>query len=98
MRAVRAAHEAASGECTTKGGSDLTIIRAEISGWPRAGQSAEAERDCGERDDPSRVPRADARSQEARRDQERGRATPEKPFEHESGQDGEQHPDGAERV
>ena len=41
---------------------------------------------------------AGAGSQEARRDQERGRATSQGPLEHEGGEDGQQHPDGAQRA
>ena len=51
-----------------EGGPYPTRVRVEIPRRPPAGESAEAERDCGEGNDPPRAPRAGVGSQEARHD------------------------------
>ena len=83
---------------TTKGGPDTTSVRASLPGRPRAGQPAEAKRDRGEGDDPARAPDAGAGSQEARRDQERGRAAPQTQSGGEVAEDGQQRAGRAERA
>ena len=47
-----------AGHDTEEGGAHPTRVRAEIPRRPRAGESAEAERDRGEGSDPARAPGA----------------------------------------
>src|SRR4051812_28361448 len=95
---VSATHASSAATGTAEGGAHTSSVRVEIPGRPRAGESAETERDCREGDDPSGAPRASAGPQEGRRDQKRGRATAEEPLEPKGGEDGQQHSHGAERV
>ena len=76
-RAVRATDESAAGRQPRKEVPTLREFAPTLPRRPRAGESAEAERDRGEGDDPPRAPAPGVGPQETRRDQERGRAASE---------------------